>query len=194
MEIISSPHLSVTCVSFGAYRKEIRTRYGQRTDFVWQLLCGRIRARSTVQQNRGTVERNLASLEACGLQGPDYDPGPTPAYDFCGFETAISVHLSHKQWDSIRKVKATIANFEKVCCNTSLSILALMDEAKGHSSKFHFGESASMWYQRFGIGCRARMGQDVRQDLALSTKLWAASLEQCSKMARDSNTFGKGAG
>jgi hypothetical protein len=86
------------------------------------------------------------------------------------------------------------SNFEKVRCNTSLSILALMDEEKDHSSRFHFGGSASLWYQRFGIGCRARMGQDVRQDLALITNLWVVSIEQCGQRARDSHSFGEGAG
>eukprot|EP00980_Cylindrotheca_fusiformis_P026483 scaffold16272_cov71-Cylindrotheca_fusiformis.AAC.1 len=36
------------------------------------------RTRSTVKTNRGTVDRALTGLVDVGLQGPFYDPGPTP--------------------------------------------------------------------------------------------------------------------
>eukprot|EP00980_Cylindrotheca_fusiformis_P006302 scaffold1352_cov144-Cylindrotheca_fusiformis.AAC.8 len=154
------------------------------------------RTRSTVKTNRGTVERTLASLTEVGLQGPFYDPGPTPFRDFCGFETAIGVlmdsqkggkyHASqHKQWDSIRKVKSSVASFEKVSNKNPLSQLTLVEAERGFVQRFHYGQSASLWYQRFASGCKkARMGQDVRPNQALKTELWIRVLEFCRERAR----------
>eukprot|EP00980_Cylindrotheca_fusiformis_P013668 scaffold3515_cov126-Cylindrotheca_fusiformis.AAC.17 len=67
------------------------------------------------------------------------DPGPTPFSDFCGFGTELVVLLdsqhngggkysdSHKQWDSIRKEKPTIASFEKLSKHNPLSQLTLLE-------------------------------------------------------------------
>lgn len=157
------------------------------------------RSRNTVRNNRLTVARNLKSLEALGLSGPYYDPGPTPTYDHLGYEVAISVvvdtlrpgkyHTSHKQWDSSRKVKSAIGNFERVRMSSNLHNLALVDDNKGSSSRFHWGDSASYWYQRFAQGCRNRMGQDIRKDLGLSTDLWKLMLTHCEKKMREGNNF-----
>mmetsp|Transcript_5795 Transcript_5795/g.8888 ORF Transcript_5795/g.8888 Transcript_5795/m.8888 type:complete len:225 (-) Transcript_5795:293-967(-) len=48
------------------------------------------RTRSTVRQNMNWVLANMKNLEAYGLTGSFYDPGPTPLYDCCGWECAIS--------------------------------------------------------------------------------------------------------
>eukprot|EP00980_Cylindrotheca_fusiformis_P022256 scaffold9158_cov72-Cylindrotheca_fusiformis.AAC.4 len=152
------------------------------------------RTRSTVKTNRGTVARTLSGLDAVGLGGPFYDPGPTPFSDFCGFETAIAVlvdsrregkyQASHKQWDSIRKVKSAVASFEKLSNHNPLSQLTLLESDRGYVRRFHFGRSASLWYQRFAAGCKARMGQEVRPNQALQTALWIEVLEHCRNRAR----------
>ena len=147
------------------------------------------RARSTVKTNRLAVERCLKELSVLGLGGPFYDPGPTPGYDFCGVELASAVLMdsrrrgryseTHKQWDSIRNVRSTVSNFEKTASQSPLSNLALMDYEKGSVRRFHFGESSSHWFNRFTLGCQARMGSDVRQNQALSTSLWVKVLNLC---------------
>eukprot|EP00980_Cylindrotheca_fusiformis_P025576 scaffold14111_cov133-Cylindrotheca_fusiformis.AAC.3 len=143
------------------------------------------RTRSTVRTNRSIVECTLREMDTLGLSGPFYDPGPTPFTDFCGFETAIAVlmdslregkyHSSHKQWDSIRK-------------------LTLLEAEKGYVRRFHFGQSASLWYQRFAAGCKARMGQDIRPNQALRTELWVQVLEFCREKARRSTSVSEGDG
>eukprot|EP00980_Cylindrotheca_fusiformis_P024834 scaffold12553_cov76-Cylindrotheca_fusiformis.AAC.5 len=162
------------------------------------------RTRSTVRTNRSIVVRTLRELDTLGLDGPYYDPGPTPFSDFCGFETAIAVlmdslregkyHSSHKQWDSIRKVKSFIASFEKLSSNNPLSQLTLLESEKGYVRRFHFGRSASLWYQRFAAGCKARMGQDIRPNQALRTELWVQVLEECRERARRSTSIAEGDG
>eukprot|EP00980_Cylindrotheca_fusiformis_P027728 scaffold22529_cov73-Cylindrotheca_fusiformis.AAC.2 len=160
------------------------------------------RTRSTVKTNKGTVDRALAGLLEVGLEGPFYDPGPTPFRDFCGFETAIAVlmdsqkggkyHASHKQWDSIRKVKSSVASFEKVSNKNPLSQLTLVESERGYVRRFHYGQSASLWYQRFAAGCKARMGQDVRPNQALKTELWLLVLEFCREKARGAHSVQEG--
>eukprot|EP00980_Cylindrotheca_fusiformis_P026529 scaffold16361_cov69-Cylindrotheca_fusiformis.AAC.2 len=162
------------------------------------------RTRSTVKTNRNTVARAISSLERLGLGGPFYDPGPTPFSDFCGFETALAVlidsqrsgkySVSHKQWDSIRKVKSAVASFEKLSNNNPLSQLALLESERGYVRRFHFGQTASLWYQRFAAGCKARMGQDVRPNQALKTELWLQLLELCRDKARLSRSEEEGDG
>eukprot|EP00980_Cylindrotheca_fusiformis_P012245 scaffold2984_cov80-Cylindrotheca_fusiformis.AAC.3 len=162
------------------------------------------RTRSTVKTNRNTVARAISSLERLGLGGPFYDPGPTPFSDFCGFETALAVLVdsqrsgkysqSHKQWDSIRKVKSAVASFEKLSNHNPLSQLALLESERGYVRRFHFGQTASLWYQRFAAGCKARMGQDVRPNQALKTELWIEVLEACREKARASQSVEEGDG
>eukprot|EP00980_Cylindrotheca_fusiformis_P019137 scaffold6486_cov96-Cylindrotheca_fusiformis.AAC.1 len=167
-------------------------------DVLWSRTC------STVKTNRNTVARAISSLERLGLGGPFYDPGPTPFSDFCGFETALAVLIdsqrggkysqSHKQWDSVRKVKSAVASFEKLSNHNPLSQLALLESERGYVRRFHFGQTASLWYQRFAAGCKARMGQDVRPNQALKTELWIEVLEACREKARLSQSVEEGDG
>lgn len=162
------------------------------------------RASSTVAGNRRTIERNIEGLLALGMEGPYYDPGPSAAVDDQGFEVALSVLVdtrrsgnhstSHKQWDSSRKVKSCIANFEKTSMNRFGSSLALVDEGgKGGTMRFQSGASASLWYQRFAQGCKARMGQDTRKNTAVSVALWKRLLEVCEQRFSVAQTFDEGA-
>ena len=100
---------------------------------------------------------------------------------------------THKQWDTIRKMRSSISTFERVRTNVPLAHLTLVNEVKGTSQKFHIGGTTSLWYSRFAMGCMSRMGQDVRQDLAVSTALWKWVLEICENKARKSATFNEGA-
>ena len=55
--------------------------------------------------------------------------------------------------------------------------LSLVDDENGNTSRFQSGGSSSYWYQRFAQGCRSRMGEDVRQDLAVTVELWVRMLQ-----------------
>jgi len=124
-----------------------------------------------------------------GLSGPFYDPGPSASHDSFGYETAISIlvdsqkagrySLSHKQWDTIRKVKTSVGNFERVASDPYFGGASFVSDDKGLASRLHVGGASSYWQQRFLGGCKARMGVDVRSNLGVSTKLWKKLLETC---------------
>jgi len=85
-------------------------------------------------------------LRAYGFKGPYYDPGPTLEFDVCGWECTVSLLLDtlgkgtyfecHKQFDTSRHVKGTVANFKKVSFNLSETRLTLVDEEKGKSQRY----------------------------------------------------------
>eukprot|EP00980_Cylindrotheca_fusiformis_P021721 scaffold8546_cov73-Cylindrotheca_fusiformis.AAC.4 len=158
-----------------SHQSLLKTIMRANLDVLWS------RTRSTVKTNRNTVARAISSLERLGRGGPFYDPGPTPFSDFCGFETALAVLVdsqwggkysqSHKQWDSIRKSR------NGVMCGDSILV-------KQHP----FGTNDSQ------LGCKARMGQDVRPNQALKTELWIEILEACREKARVSHSVEEGDG
>jgi len=124
-------------------------------DYLWS------RARSTVRQNMNRVIANVNNLKAHSLKGPYYD-GPTPVADCCGWECAISLLLDtlgkgtyfecHKQFDTSRHVPGTVANFEKVSFHLPETQLALVDEEKGKSQRFHMGGMSSLWFDQIYSG------------------------------------------
>lgn len=139
------------------------------------------RASSTVANNRRNVKGTIEGMKRFGLPGPFYDPGPSPPYDSFGYEVAIAILNestkpgkycdTHKQWESIRKVKSAIASFEKVSTNDLFGGASLISDDKGWVQRFQGGGTGSYWYQRFTAGCKSRMGSDVRPNFALSINL-----------------------
>ena len=102
------------------------------------------------------LRQNIKQLSMVGLEGPYGDLGPSLFYDFCGLETAVSILLdsqgkgiyttSHKQWDTICKIRLTISIFERVQTNAPLAHLILVNEVKGTSQKFHIeGATSLQW-------------------------------------------------
>ena len=161
------------------------------------------RARGTVQNNKGTVDRIINGFSPFGMYGPFYDWGPTPAFDHASYETAMALLIdsnrqgkhdsSHKQWDSSRKVKSAIGNFERASATSFWNNVAFVDDNKGSSTRLHCIPTSSMWYQRFAQGCRSRMGQVVKKNLAISSQLWKSLLIGCEKRIFEAEQFEDGA-
>ena len=157
------------------------------------------RARGTVKNNKGTIDRIIKGFSPFGLAGPFYDKGPTPSYDHAGYETAIALLIdskrpgkydaSHKQWDSSRRVKSAISNFERSTSHSSWNNLAFVDDEKGTSMRLNWLPSSSMWYQRFAQGCRSRMGQEVRKNVAVSVDLWKLLLDRCDHRIFEADVY-----
>jgi hypothetical protein len=162
------------------------------------------RATSTVKNNLGIVLRDIAAMKNLGLPVSYFDPGPSPASDHDGYEAAISVIEDtrrpgkyaddHKQWDSSRKVKSAIGSFERTAVCSPLSYLALVNGEQGHAQRFQFDGMSSLWSQIFAQGCRSRMGQDIRKNLALDFRLWHRVLDHCQDQARAADHFNDGVG
>jgi hypothetical protein len=138
------------------------------------------RASSTVLGNRDKIRAALKLSEQVGLVGPYEHTGRLPFHDHCGYEVAIQMVLAslkpgkyspeYSQWDTIRKVRTAYSNHAKSTPQENCTILALSDE-RGHAQRLVGDKCSSYWFARFFAGCRRRMGQDWRPNLALSTDL-----------------------
>ena len=147
------------------------------------------RSRSTVKNNARIVRQTLADARSHGMFGPYRDPGPAPLWDICGYEIAICMITdslrsgkyseSHKQWDTIRRVKSSVSNQEKTNFNDLHQRVVVMEDTKGGTQRLFGGRAGSFWLSRFQQGCRLRMGQETRQNQALSTPLVKGILEYC---------------
>lgn len=138
------------------------------------------RASSTVLGNRDRAKAALRLSELVGLKGPFEHTTTLPNYDHCGYEVAIEMVLdstspgrysqSHKQWDTIRKLRTVYANQAKSSPQANTSILAFSDE-NGRAQRLVGDKCSSYWFSKFFIGCKRRMGQDWRPNKALSIDL-----------------------
>ena len=137
------------------------------------------RAPKTVANELGNATRNIRNISFLKLSGPYYDPGPAPSSDSCGYEAAVSLlvdsqqpgryHDSHKQWESVRKLRSTISNFERT--SFGVSQVALVADDNGSTTRFRGGGTSSYWFNRFAQGIGNRMGSDIRNNVTVSTEL-----------------------
>ncbi|KAI2502954.1 hypothetical protein MHU86_11459 [Fragilaria crotonensis] len=122
----------------------------------------------------------LESSRKLRLNGPFLLPGPLPSFDHCGYEVALMVvaslekgrHLSsHKQWDTIRKIRSTFSNQVRAAAVSNFSSLSLADNHGSSYQRLAPDPCGSLWFQRFMVGCKKRMGQDWRPNRALSVEV-----------------------
>ena len=160
------------------------------------------RAPKTVANELGNATRNIRNISFLKLSGPYYDPGPAPSSDSCGYEAAVSLlvdsqqpgryHDSHKQWESVRKLRSTISNFERT--SFGVSQVALVADDNGSTTRFQGGGTSSYWSNRFTQGIGNRMGSDIRKNVAVSTELYVKFLnrfEDKIRMSDDEKEMGR---
>ena len=153
------------------------------------------RSRSTVRSNSRIARQTLEDARSHGMFGPYRDPGPAPLRDVCGYEIAICMitnslragrySQSHKQWDTIRRVKSSVSNQEKTNFNDYYQRVVVMEDSKGSSQRLFGGCAESFWLARFQQGCKLRMGQETRQNQALSTELVKNILSFCESKVNE---------
>jgi hypothetical protein len=110
--------------------------------------------------------------------------GPFPPTDTFGMNVAIAMLLksrepgrynNYTQFETMRKLRSTFSNFYHASAEGSMMMMTLgRDTAKSFLSTC---PTHSLWFERFAKGCLRRMGQEVRQDLAISTKVMLAMLD-----------------
>lgn len=103
-----------------------------------------------------------------------------PEWDHCGYEVAIQMVLAslkpgryskeYTQWDTIRKLRTAASNQYRASGQAGGTELALCDD-RGHAQRLSFDPCASVWFIRFFIGCKRRMGQDWRPNKAMDIHL-----------------------
>ena len=76
---------------------------------------------------------------------------------------------THTQWDTIRRLNATHSNQSRSGRAANATSFTLTDSKGGNLDRFST-EICSLWFQRFSLGCRRRMGQDWRPNRAISTE------------------------
>lgn len=72
--------------------------------------------------------------------------------------------------DTIRKIRTAATNQFRTSGQANSVEISLCDD-KGHTQRLSSDPCASVWFGRFFIGCKGRMGQDWRPNKAMSVDL-----------------------
>ena len=149
------------------------------------------RAPRTVKTNTAQVRKMLEMSKALGLDGPFLPPGPLPVHDHCGYEVAMLVVFaslekgkyseSHKQWDTIRKIRSAYSNHARAAAISNFDTLSLADNHGKSYERLAPDPCGSLWFQRFMAGCKKRMGQDWRPNKAVSVEIMADLLSTADR-------------
>lgn len=136
--------------------------------------------------NTAQVQKMLESCRLLRLHGPFLAPGLLPYDDHCGYEVAMLMVVasrgkgkysgSHKQWDTIRKIRSTYSNQVRAAAISNFQSLSLADNQGSSYQRLAPDPCGSLWFQRFMAGCKKRMGQDWRPNRAISVELMAELL------------------
>ena len=152
------------------------------------------RSSGTVKKELGNCKRDIKHISFLGLPGSYFDPGPAPPYDACGYQAAISMLVdsqqkgryseSHKQYESVRKLRSTISNFERT--SFGISGIAMVADDNSSTERFQQGGTSSFWFGRLNRGMAIRMGTDIRKNVAVSTATYAKFLKRIESRIRAS--------
>ena len=156
------------------------------------------RAKSTVNANTVKVREGLAISRKLGMKGPAEPPGPLPSHDHCGYEVAIQIVVdslgagkyskTHKQWDTVRKHRTAYSNQVRAARDANANPLVLADAEGKSYQRIARDACGSLWFQRFTMGCKKRMGQDWRPNQAISIELMHELLRRTEERARQAGT------
>lgn len=135
--------------------------------------------RSTVQ----AVDKTIRLLAPFGIQ-PSYPPlGPHGQGDKLGYGVAIAMVLKsmepgryaeHQQFETIQKLRAGFHNVYMASVDGTTSLRSVGgDRAKNF---LNLCDTHSTWFEHFAAGCLRRMGQEIRQDRAISLPVMHALL------------------
>lgn len=137
------------------------------------------REESTVLANKRNVDQLLRLWqEQVGLTPSLPNLGPFPTTDVFGVNVAVGMLLkslepgkysAHTQFETMRKLRSAYSNLFHASAEGSATMMTLgRDMTKTFLSAC---PTNSLWFERFAKGCLRRMGQEVRQDLALSSRV-----------------------
>lgn len=150
---------------------------------------------STVYQNSRLIIQSLRLYELVRLK-PNYPHlGPFPLEDVQAFGTAVIMLLKsiepgkyagYTQFETIRKFCSAYSN---AYLASALGVIEAATMGKATAKAFLTKcPTQSLWFEKFCLGCVKRMGQIVRQDLAISVELLLAVVFDLQREAK--GTYG----
>ncbi len=133
----------------------------------------------------GTVRSQLSGTlagvrmsEKVGLDPEFMARGPFPSVDTMGYGVAIQMVLKstedgknnrdYQQFDTIRKLKSAHSNIHE---SSMLGVRTGVSSVGDGNLTLSQGITQSLWFKRFMRGCRLRMGQDRKPNLALDVRI-----------------------
>jgi len=157
------------------------------------------RAPGTVTGNASRVRLTVELSTQLGLPNPPlHPPGPFPRFDHCGIRVAVlSVFYSlregrhsrtHLQYETVRRLRSAVANqYQSTAAGAGEP--AVSTERRLGTSRLSHDPCDSLWFSRWSAGCRKRMGQDWRPDLAVSSSLMHLLLGSCRRRIDMANSL-----
>lgn len=143
----------------------------------------------TVQATLRAARQMITQWRLVGLR-PEFPAlGPFPVGDWFGVRVAVAMllkslepgryHESYQQFETIRKLRAGYSNIYMASQDGVNSLRTVgSDKAKYTLTS---SPTQSLWFERFAQGCLRRMGQDVRQDWAITIEAMGALMDVLEK-------------
>lgn len=96
---------------------------------------------------------------------------------------------THKQWDTVRKFRTSYSNQARAARDANANPIVLADADGKTYQRIGWDSCGLLWFQRFTLGCRKRMGQDWSPNQAISIKLMHKLLGRTESQAKREGTF-----
>jgi hypothetical protein len=146
------------------------------------------RETGTVDANRRSIKQLLSCWSQVDVSPTLPAIGPYPLKDTFGYAVAIAMliksrdkgrYADYQQYETIRKLRACFTNVH----GASLAGTQELHTLGGDTPKYYMSTCVthSLWFERFSRGCLSRMGQVVRQDMAISVPVIHALLQNLSR-------------
>jgi hypothetical protein len=134
-----------------------------------------------VVANRRNIDQMIQIWAQIGIDPSLPELGPFPNRDMFGMTVAIAMlakslnpgrYQDYTQFETLRKLRSAFSNLHHALASGSAAMMMLgRDTAKTFLSTC---TTHSLWFERFSKGCFRRMGQETRQDLAISIQVMLA--------------------
>ena len=125
-----------------------------------------------------------------GLKGPFESEGPYPTYDHCGYELAVAMlqysrrpgkhAANHTQHDTFRKLKSAYGNWIRTTVPSNLNTWVAGD-SEGKVNRIQKDISGSLWFHRFNLGIKFRMGSIWKPNKGFSINLLTEVLKRAEE-------------
>ena len=110
-----------------------------------------------------------------------------PESDHCGYELAVEMVIysmrsgqyskNYMQFDTIYNLRSCFSHFIRVSSSNIKSSLTISNATGSHKDITQC-PTGSIWFCCFFLGCKSRIGQDYRLNLALTTDLIISLLQR----------------